>query len=615
MTLNKNIKHTTGTGLVMGLSSNERGYEFSTEIGKKELKLLIFDAKNNLIDLVNMKDYSVNSNLASVLISGLDEGFSYIYETDGQKVRDVFAKKAFIVQKLGDISSDLVLNSLYVNDFDWGNDSKPKLSYNEIVSYQLHVRGFSKHASSKVANPNKGKFLGIIDKIPYFKELGINQLVLMPAYDFDETDKEDKVNSPLDFTKKPTDVKDRINYWGFKEGFYYTPKLAYSNNDSVSEFKMMVRQLHKEGIEVVMRFYFTDSINQSIILDVLRFWVSDYHVDGFFVMGNNLPVQMIASDLYLRDTKIYTEYAGTFDSGSKCSCNKNFAYASNDFSIAIRKFLKSDENMLSDFLCRQRNNPSDPHVINYITDYKGFTLNDLVSYDYKHNEANEENNNDGDDFNYSWNCGVEGSTKKKSVNELRMKQIKNALIMLIFSQGTPMLLAGDEMLNSQEGNNNPYCQDNEIGWVNWNNNKKSKEIFDFTKLLISLRKNHPILRPEKEFRIMDYAACGFPDLSYHGDSAWTPKLDNYLRHIGIMICGKYARIDRVTEDDFFYIAYNMHWEDHKLALPKLPKNMKWSILISTEEAKQDDSNNLISEEEDYINVCNRSVTVLKSIRI
>ena len=330
-------------------------------------------------------------------------------------------------------------------------------------------------------------------------------------------------------------------------------------------------------------------------------------------MGSDLPIKMITSDLYLRDTKIYVESGNIIDINRAYSFNKNIAFADNDFSLVMKKYLKSDENMLSDFLFRQRNNPVNPHVINYITDYKGFTLNDLVSYDYKHNEANEENNNDGEDYNHSWNCGVEGPTKKKSVCDLRMKQMKNAIIMLLMASGTPMLLAGDEMMNSQEGNNNPYCQDNEIGWVNWNNNRKAKCFYEFTKSVIALRKSHPVLRPFNEFRIMDYAACGFPDLSYHGDNAWAPKLDNYLRHIGIMICGKYVRVDRVNEDDFFYIAYNMHWEDHQLALPKLPKDRKWIVILETND-KNDDSKYSLSDEEDYINVCNRSITVLKSIR-
>ena len=182
------------------------------------------------------------------------------------------------------------------------------------------------------------------------------------------------------------------------------------------------------------------------------------------------------------------------------------AIVNSDFMNVCRKYLKSDENQLSDFLYRQRMNPSDVHTVNYITDYYGFTLNDLVSYDYKHNEGNAEDNNDGENFNYSWNCGAEGISRKKAINVLRMKQVKNALVFLLMAQGTPMICAGDEFLNTQGGNNNPYCQDNETGWVVWRTSKHCSDILDFTKMLINLRRSHPILHPDREFRLMDYAA-------------------------------------------------------------------------------------------------------------
>ncbi len=394
------------------------------------------------------------------------------------------------------------------------------------------------------------------------------------------------------------------------------PKASYSNGDPVNEFKEMVKALHAAQIEVIMRFYFPATFNKAFIPDVLRFWAREYHVDGFFLMGEDIPMDMIAADIYIRDRKIYNNF---FDKDSiirkKYGFNHNMAIVNSDFMNVCRKYLKSDENQLSDFLYRQRMNPSDVHTVNYITDYYGFTLNDLVSYDYKHNEENAEDNNDGENFNYSWNCGAEGISRKKAINVLRMKQVKNALVFLLMAQGTPMICAGDEFLNTQGGNNNPYCQDNETGWVVWRTNKHCSDILDFTKMLINLRRSHPILHPDREFRLMDYAACGFPDLSYHADLAWNPKFDNHLRHIGVMICGKYARVTKTCEDDFFYFAYNMHWEDHTFALPKLPKGFKWDIGFATcNEISSAVIHESLVENKESVMVPDRTIAVLVSVK-
>ena len=614
------IKYVSGRGAQMGLIKSEAGYEFTCELSGGSTYLLIYDEAHGLFTRIDMTKYRINESLASVVVNDIpSEQFTYVYEVDGVAKKDLYSKNSTGKRKYREQLKNQDEFKLYVDDFNWEGDKPIRIPFDSVIAYQLHVRGFTAHASSKL-KAHKGKFLGIVEKIPHLTDLGINQVILMPAYEFDELEISDSKEIRVQDYKKTEEEREinpKVNFWGFKTGQYYMPKAAYAEENSVDEFKMMVKKLHEAGIEVIMRFYFPDDFNVSIIPDILRFWVSEYHVDGFFVMGNHLPIEYISQDLFLRDTKIYVTYFDKYNIlNNKVGYNRNMAIVNNDFSIVARKFLKSDENMLNDFLYRHRNNPSDVHVINYITDYEGFTLNDLVSFDHKHNEANGEDNRDGEDFNYSWNCGCEGATRKKSIVQLRQKQIKNALSMLLLAQGVPMLLAGDEMLNSQNGNNNPYCQDNEIGWVNWNNNNSSKQIYDFVKKLIKLRRTHPILRPNTEYRLMDYAACGFPDLSYHGDNAWAPRMDNYLRYIGIMLCGRYARIDRLNEDDFFYLAYNMHWEQHDFALPKLPKGYKWIIEMSTcDEPKSSDKEGVVlSDDEDYIKVCDRSVVVLRSVK-
>ena len=248
----------------------------------------------------------------------------------------------------------------------------------------------------------------------------------------------------------------------------------------------------------------------------------------------------------------------------------------------MRRFLKGDEDTLHQALRRMRCNPVQNGVINYITSYEGFSLADLVSYDRKHNEANGEDNQDGNPYNASWNCGVEGPTRKRTILQLRKRQMKNALALLLFSQGTPMLTAGDEFGQSREGNNNPYCQDNEISWLNWKLTEKNKDFLDYTKELIALRKAHPVFHQSRELTLMDYAACGYPDLSYHGKDAWRLMADRLNREAGLMYCGRYAPKDRAQEDDFFYIAMNMHWEPQRLALPDLPAGMRWEKVLDTQ---------------------------------
>jgi len=600
----------------MGTKQLHDGVQFTANLPfRHSLELIIFDKKGDVIDHINMKEHETPSGSYSCIRIGDFTDCSYCYEADGIRVCDPFMKNSTAKRKYADADSPLDAAKLYNREFDWEEDKPLHLPYNDIVSYQLHVRGYTAHSSSGVKC--RGRFGGIAEKIPYLKDLGIDQIVLMPCYEFDEIIRPKKAQTmdQLDYKTDLThDKNGKINYWGFTEGMYYMPKAAYSNGDPVTEFKSMVKALHASGIEVIMRFYFPDTFNKSFIPDVLKFWACEYHVDGFFLMGSDIPMEMIAADVYLRDRKIYNVF---FDKDSitahKYGYNRNMAFVNSDFMNSCRKYLKSDENQLSEFLYRQRLNPSDVHTVNYITDHYGFTLNDLVTYDYKHNEDNNEDNTDGENFNYSWNCGVEGPSRKKSVLTLRQKQMKNALTFLMLAQGTPMINGGDEILNTQNGNNNPYCQDNETGWVVWKKTKNSSELHDFLKKLIALRKSHPVLHPEREFRIMDYASCGFPDLSYHGDMAWNPKYDNHLRHIGVMICGKYARLTRTVEDDFFFFAYNMHWEDHTFALPKLPKGLMWSVCFVTcdDNAKAVVDKSL--EDGIMVTVPDRCVAVLRSV--
>lgn len=465
--------------------------------------------------------------------------------------------------------------------YDWGEDRLPQIPYEDCVAYCLHVRGFTRHSSSGVKA--KGTFAGIIEKIPYLKELGITTLELQPVYEFNELPKPEKKKQNKKVLVK--DEESKLNYWGYKEGFYYAPKRSYAKGtDACKECKDMIKALHENGMEAVLQFYFPEGVSKLEILEILRFWRFTYHADGFHLMGNGLPVKELAEDAYLSDCKLwYYDFPmdELYSEGNQPKLRKLATYT-DAYMYDVRKLLKGDEGMLYEVMKRMRANPSSNGIVNYLTNYYGFTMMDMVSYEQKHNEDNGEHNKDGNDYNCSWNCGAEGATRKKQVLTLREKQLKNAFTFLMLSQGTPLFFMGDEFGNSQKGNNNPYCQDNEVAWLNWKDLHKNKALYEYVKALIAFRKTHSVFHQAKECMLMDYKSCGYPDLSYHGSEAWKPSWEYYGRHVGFMLCGEYAPY---RKEAFYYVAINMHWEERTFALPKLPKGMKWAECLTTSETK------------------------------
>lgn len=515
---------------------------------------------------------------------------SYQFYQEDEIMPDSHARGFIGSCRYGKVREEKDMKAILLSDnFDWEDDRNPRLPYKDCVGYCMHVRGFTKHASSQVAH--RGTFLGIVEKLPYLKESGITTIELQPAYEFLEIPstqelKQDIPYAAVDGSSELLESKRKLNYWGYKKGYYYAPKAAYASGDSpADEFKTMVKELHKNNMEVVMQFYFPKEVNRGEIAEILRFWVMEYHVDGFHLLGENLPIALLAKDDTLVDTKLWYYYFNTDEIYDKSEdpAYCNLAEYRDDYLYTMRKFLKGDEDMLNSTLYQMRNIPDKMGRIHYMSNYFGLTLMDMVSYDHKHNEENGEENRDGNDYNCSWNCGEEGTSRKKKVVALRMKLLKNAMIMMTFTQSTPLIFMGDEFGNTQYGNNNPYCLDNKTTWLDWKELEKNQELYQFWKTMINLRKEHPILRPEKKLRIMDYIACGYPDLSYHGQNAWRAQLESYYRHVGIMYCGKYAKKDRFEDDDFFYLACNMHWEKHELALPKLPRGLMWQEFVTTGE--------------------------------
>lgn len=611
-----NIKK--GNSLPLGVSLCGKSVNFSVVLpNEKEIRLNIYKKNNHeLYETILLTKEFKSGNIFSVMIDDFDfTQFQYMYEAKGMEFIDPYAKVVSGREIWGKCLSveeqKLIRGEFLFDEFDWGDDKAPNIEYSDMILYRLHVRGFTKHNFSGVKH--KGTYLGLIEKIPYLKELGINAIELLPIYEFNEIIMEYngmdasylnkyKTNySQISYKSNPDNINNKdslvpennklqnrykINYWGYtEEANYFVPKssYAYHTSNPSSELKTMIHSLHENGIEVILDMFFAQKTNQYLILECLRYWVLEYHIDGFKLNNDVVPINFIATDPILSHVKIFTTSLN-IDEIFKADFvpeYKNLAEYNDGFMIDVRRYLKSDEEQVSKFLYRNKRNPLKHAVINYITNTNGFTLMDLVSYDIKHNEANGENNADGTEYNYSWNCGFEGKTRRKKILNLRKSQIKNAFVFLILSQGTPLILSGDEFGNSQNGNNNAYCQDNQSSWLNWNLIKTNQEIFEFVKNLIQIRKEHPILHKKDELRVMDYIACGTPDISYHGTKAWYPDFTNYSRVLGIMLCGKYGKIDHKTDDNYFYFAYNMHWEEHEFDLPDLPQGMSWRVLIDT----------------------------------
>ena len=554
-------------------------------------------------------------NLYSYYIEGIDlKNREYHFEINGKTEMDPYAKVITGREVWGEKRNSEDVKCKHVKEkYDWEEDELPKVPSHEMIIYKLHPRGFTKHKTSKVRH--KGTFLGITEKIPYLKELGITAVELMPSYEFEEI-LERKFDYRPSYAMDNLEEQVVLNYWGYGKGNYFAPKTSYAaTKNPRKEFKDMVRALHKNGIELIMEFSFEDYESQKLIVDCVKYWVEEYHIDGVHLYGKYLPTVMLAQDPALADIKIFQNYQ---DAGVVYAPGENLEYRNlyeyNDgFQGCARRLLKGDGGQINDFTYRNRKNDENQAVVNFISNHNGFTLYDSVCYEKKHNEDNGESGKDGTDFNYTWNCGMEGITKKKKILELRKKQIKNALSFVLLSQGVPLIMSGDERCNTQYGNNNPYCQDNEISWVIWQENSLQKEILQFTKNLIAFRKKHPILEGASKLRVMDYLACGYPDVSYHGEKAWTPYFDDDSRYVGIMYCGNYACVDKKECDDFIYVAYNLHWEKHTLALPNLPKGQKWVQLADTAKPAGLDwlEEEVLLDDQMGVEVMPRSIAVLR----
>ena len=560
------MKQIQGQPLPIGVTVNDNQVNFAVAVPKnRECRLLLYrKGEQKPCD-----EYEMELSVGEVRALALQEidplEYEYNYEVDGEVMVDPYARAIAgreEWQNKRNVQEHEVRGVLVNDTYDWEEDRPLRLPYHQVIAYSLHVRGFTRHSSSQVKH--KGTFQGLIEKLPYLCELGINQIHCMPVYEFEE-------------------CTPNCNYWGYGSAYYFAPKSAYSSTgDGVNGLKDMVKACHRCGIEVVLEMPFSDDISRQMMIECLRYYVMQYHIDGFIVNPVLLSVDELREDPILKGTKLLVHQLG--------------------FQTAMRRFLKGDEGMINDVIYWLKHHAEKQDSFNSISGQNGFTLNDLVSYDGKHNEANGENNRDGSDYNFSWNCGAEGPTRKKAVLELRKKQIRNAYFLVLLSQGTPCILAGDEFANTQKGNNNAYCQDNPIGWLDWKKLEKEKELYEFVRDLIHIRKKYPIFAPEKELLGIDRSSCGVPDVSYHGENAWQVQSEVSSRQLGVYYSGAY-----MDSEDWF-VAYNMHWLEHSFANPALPKGKKWYLMASTDEGVLDEP--VLLEGQRIIDIKERTIMVM-----
>ncbi|MDO4614294.1 MAG: alpha-amylase family glycosyl hydrolase [Lachnospiraceae bacterium] len=557
-----------------GVHYENGGLAFAFTIpDEQEAVLVLTDPKGKkILKEIPLPIEERTGNVSAVYLHPMNpDQIGYYYVVSGKKVLDPFAPE--IVGGVCHAISE---------QFDWEDDREPGIPMEDTLIYKLHVRGFTKKA--KGVSRLKGTFAGVAAKIPYIKELGFNAVELMPVYEFDETLKIQPFARYIQDRDTAQPEALPHNYWGYAEkNFYYSPKEKYAlGQNSSDELRNLIKSLHQNGMECILEMYFPQETDPFSAVQTVRFWKSHYHVDGFHLIGAGTPVSSLVRDPLLVHTKLLFEQVdGGSVYGGRLPKRRNLIEYNDAFMNRARCLLKGDEGQTGDFAVRIRKNPDENGVVNYMANVNGFTLADMVSYDWKHNEENGEDNQDGPVFNYSWNCGAEGKTSKSSVLNLRQKQIKNAYAYLFLAQGIPLLLAGDESGNTQKGNNNAYAADNADGWTDWTTGKRAEEQRLFLKKLITFRKDHPILHMSHALRGMDYQSIGYPDISFHGESAWYCSFDRGGRSFGVMYCGKYAEVENKPVDDFIYIGYNAYWENREFPIPDLPKGYSWYTAVDT----------------------------------
>ena len=627
--------------------------------GASAVELLLFHKgeKEPYAVIPYPEDYRVGDVWAMIVFDLDITQFEYAYRVDGpwdpvkgllfdkrHVLLDIYAKAVTGQRVWGERQSEEgVYHARVVRQaFDWGDHSKVRMRMEDLVIYELHVRGFTMGANAGVSAP--GTFEGLREKVPYLKWLGITAVELMPIFEFDEM--QDLRNY---------EGKRLMDYWGYNTVSYFAPNTSYTSkpeyNREGTELRVMIRELHEAGIQVILDVVFNhtaegnedghfisfkgfdnniyymltpegsyynfsgcgNTVNcnhpvvQEMIVECLHYWTVNYHIDGFrfdlaSILGRSEDgspmqypplLQRLAMDPLLAGVWLIAEAwdaGGMYQVGSFPAWNR-WAEWNGKYRDEMRSFLKGEYWLAPEAAKRMIGSPDlysndaseqgrSPHgylgynsSVNFLTCHDGFTLYDLYAYNNKHNDVNGWNNTDGTDDNRSWNCGTEGPSLDPAVDQLRHRMMKNAMAVLMMSRGTPMFLAGDEFANTQFGNNNGYCQDNEISWLNWNYCDRNRSILEFTRDMIAFRKKHACVS-----RDLPTARCGFPNMSVHAGTPWNALVTKDTKAFYVVYAGWEEELRR---DDIVCIAVNVFWESVEITLPDLPEGRSWHLYVST----------------------------------
>jgi glycogen operon protein len=645
-----NLRIARGRSLPLGASAQADGVNFALLCRHGTAVFLVLyplDGGEPLAEIALHPKRNRTGDHWHVLVAGLPPSFSYGWRVDGPPGPGNYYDPSIVlldpaataITGGGKWGSTCETNPRFTTrrsvflrrPFNWQEDVPLRTPLEDTIIYETHVRGFTAHSSSLAARP--GTFAGLVEKIPHLQSLGVTAVELLPIHEFDECD--------CPFTNPYTGEKLR-NFWGYNSIAFAAPKASYAEagaeHAQLTEFREMVRAFHQAGLEVYLDVVFNhtgegdhrgrtysfrgldnplyymldargnylnftgcgNTINcnhpvvRQMLLNCLRFWVADMHVDGLrfdlaSVLGRDVNgrvmmeppvIEMISEDGVLADTKLIAEpwdagglyQVGGFPFGGRWS-EWNGRYRDD-----VRRFWRGDPGMagaLATRLCGsadlyEASGRRPHHSINFVTCHDGFTLWDLVSYNHKHNEANGEGNRDGSDANWSWNCGVEGPTDDPAVLELRRRQARNLAATLFLSQGVPMLLAGDELLRTQGGNNNAWCQDNETSWIDWGLATVNADFLRFVKMLIALRKRHPALRRQT------FLHTG--DVVWHGIRPNLPDWTAASRTVALTLDGRLTGGD---PDRDIYLACTSRDKATPFIVPPSPQGRPWRRVIDT----------------------------------
>jgi isoamylase len=615
-----------------GISEFGDGYNFSIYSSHaKKVALCLFSHDTQTLVAEIPIDPAINKtgDVWHILIHNLRDNLFYSYRIDDSKdfLLDPYAKELGISNVWGKPSTFIFGAIIGKEAFQWEENTPPRIPRHKLIIYEMHVRGFTEHSSSEVAQ--KGSFLGLIEKIPYLVDLGINAVELLPVQQWNE----------LEYRKHdPITGKVLCNYWGYSTLNFFSPMKRFASSDqigsSIKEFKMMVRELHKHKIEVILDVVFnhtaeggaegpilsfkgleepvyylldeegkfrdytgcgnTVNCNHPVviemIIDCLRYWVTEMHVDGFRFdlasvfardskgdLATDSPLlEAITHDPVLADVKLIAEpwdAVGAYQVGGFCPATDRWSEWNGRYRDAVRRFIKGDSWSKGEFATRicgsqdmygKGRSPSSS--INFVIAHDGFTLMDLVSYNQKHNIRNGEDNRDGNNQNDSWNCGVEGPSMNQKIKTLRERQMRNFILALMISHGIPMVLMGDEYGHTKQGNNNTWCQDNDLNWFLWDQIHERKDFFRFYRAMIHFRMQKGALLQREAFLTPD-------DIEWHGVLPKTPLWDLDDKFVAMTLK------DHETGNDL-YIAFNASDKIQNIILPTLDQS-KWHWIANT----------------------------------